>query len=165
MIKDKKRAKVFYSKLDYYKISFNKENPIQIELFLPFLLCDTVKSTDNIGIDNGWGLYTNDDFKLKIKSYTTNNIEYLHRIEYGNNLGNPYNNNVNPFYIFDILSFEGKKFFIKYYKDDIDALLDDQKKTIKSYENRLKEEKEIYDIMVDEMMLLNRVIYGTRKII
>ena len=40
-------------------------------------------------------------------------------IEYGHKMHNNYNNFVSPFFLFDIMTEQGKKFFIDYYSDDI----------------------------------------------
>jgi len=52
-----------------------------------------------------------------------NGKEYLDHILYGKNLDNSYNNFVNPFYLFGIFNNDGKKFFLNYYSEEIDAQL------------------------------------------
>lgn len=108
-------------KTDKLSISHNK-NPIKMEKFLKFLKCEVMIETDNLGYLNGWRERKGND-DLIIKSGIVDKIEYLNSIQYKKNLGNPWNNYVNPFYLFDILTEEGKSFFIKYYQSEIDLVL------------------------------------------
>jgi hypothetical protein len=108
------------------KISQNKK-PIPMELFLSFLTVDVVRSKKHLGSTNGWTLLMGED-NLQIGGGIVDRVEYLDCLKYKNKLDNKYNDFVNPFYLFDILSEEGKKFFLDYYADDIKAVLDKAEK-------------------------------------
>lgn len=129
--KDSPVKNELYNKLpsDKIKINWNKK-PIKMSLFLSFLTVDVVISRKHLGHDTGWTLRTNDDLKLKIRGGIVRGIDLLDSIEYGKNLSNPYNNFVNPFYLFDIMNDEGKDFFASYYKDEIDMVLDEKRQRI-----------------------------------
>ncbi len=102
-----------YRKLscDKIKINWNK-NPVKMSEFLSFLTVEVQRSYDHLGATTGWTMLENKECKLKIKGGVVGSIEYLDGIEYGTNLDNPYNNFVNPFYLFDILSKQGQLFFL-----------------------------------------------------
>jgi hypothetical protein len=72
---------------------------------------------------------------------------------YGKNLDNPYNNFVNPFYIFDILNEDGKKFFLEYYAEDINIILkltDGKAKVAVSHRDKTFEFWERYGVKTSE---------------
>jgi hypothetical protein len=108
-------------KNDKIKINWNKK-PIRIDLFTSFLTIPTEISTDHLGSDMGWTRRVNSAHLLEIGGGIVGGVNYLDSIKYGKNLANPYNNYVNPFFLFDIMTDEGKKFFIDYYKDDIEEI-------------------------------------------
>ena len=92
--------------------------------FLSFLTVDTqIPDTDWTGKEYGWTKRVGDN-KLIITGGWYKDIEYLDAIEYGTRLDNGYNNFVNPFYLWDILTEEGRQFFLDYYKDDIQMRID-----------------------------------------
>jgi hypothetical protein len=126
---------------DKIKINWNKK-PIEMNLFLSFLTVPVVRSNDHLGYWNGWTKLTNSESKLVIGGGIVNDTEYLDHIEYGKNLDNPYNNYVNPFYLFDILNDDGKRFFINYYKQDIEKMVADAKYGIEGLVNQLEKRKE-----------------------
>lgn len=111
--------KKFYSQLNAEKIKINwNKNPIQMELFLSFLTVETQRQTGFLGASTGWTRYTGDN-NLVITGGIIRNREYLDHILYGKNLDNQYNDFVNPFYLFPIMTDTGKRFFLDYYNDEI----------------------------------------------
>ncbi len=120
----------FYNKLnaDKIKINWNK-NPVKMDLFTSFLNVELIRSHDHLGSNNGWSKLYNESFNLVIGGGFVDGIEYLDSIQFGRKLSNPYNNYVNPFYLFEIMNIRGQSFFIDYYKDEID-------KIVKSYEDK-----------------------------
>jgi hypothetical protein len=122
----------------------NNKNPIELEKFLSFLTVDTTLHKNNLGYSRGWRERSGSN-NLVIKSGIYKGVEYLDNIEYGRNLHNPYNNYVNPFYLFDILTSQGKEFFLNYYKNNIDKIEKDlelkyrkSKDNYYSFKNTLK---------------------------
>lgn len=120
------------------KMNWNK-NPIHMETFLRFLTIDIEQSKNHFGSERGWTLYFNESHKLEIVGGIVNGTEYLDHIKYGEKLANRYNNFVNPFYLFEIINDEGKKFFLDYYKDEINALLLKKQNDIDLKLNQIKE--------------------------
>jgi hypothetical protein len=115
--------KKFLRALDFDKVTINwNKNPIPMNLFLSFLTVEVERKTDGLGSSNGWTKLVGED-GLIIGGGIIKGVEYLDRLKYGERLDNPYNNHVNPFYMFGILNQEGRKFFVEYYKDDIQAIL------------------------------------------
>lgn len=129
--------KEFLSKLknDKIKINWNK-NPIKMADFLSFLTVEVEKSERHLGWDNGWTRYHGKD-DLVIGGGVVNKVEYLDTLKYKRKLDNPWNDFVNPFYLFDIMTQEGKDFFLDYYKDEIE----DQIKSANSAYERAKRHK------------------------
>jgi hypothetical protein len=123
--------KKFYSQLPKDKTAMNlNKKPIPMKLFLSFLTVETKKETKFLGSCTGWTQYTGEN-NLEITGGIVNRTEYLDHILYGKNLDNPYNNFVNPFYLFEIMNKDGKKFFLDYYADDIAKLKDTAENKIK----------------------------------
>lgn len=125
---------------DKIKINRNK-NPIKMQQFLSFLKVDTARSTDHLGACNGWTLLRGAD-GLKISGGVVNGVEYLDSIEYKQKLHNKYNNFVNPFYLTEILTDEGIEFFVKYYADEIEAILTKNKNAVENAKLALAKAKE-----------------------
>ncbi len=145
-IKDLKDS--FYNKLnnDKIKINWNK-NPIKMDLFISFLNVKLVRSHDHLGSNNGWTKLNNESISLVIGGGFVNGIEYLDSIQFGRKLSNPYNNYVNPFYLFEIMTSEGQSFFVDYYKDDINNIVKSYEDKKNNAENNLKmARKELIDI-------------------
>lgn len=141
ILSDSAINKEFYSKLDYDKIKINwNKNPIKMDLFLSFLTVDVVKSNNNLGIRNGWTEYENKDISLIIRGgYVSEaKCEYLDRLQYGKNLQNPHNDFCNPFYLFDIFTKEGKRFFVEYYRNDMIEFMSKLDDIIKYKETELQ---------------------------
>lgn len=135
-----------YKKLESDKIKINwNKNPIPMEKFLSFLTVPYERSHNHLGASNGWTRLYNHDHKLEIGGGIVNGVEYLDSIQYGYRKSNPYNNYVNPFYMFDILSDDGKKFFIEYYKSDIEKIISEKMKLVDHLEQKLNSEKGILD--------------------
>jgi hypothetical protein len=157
-IKNMNLKEEFYKKLsqDKTKINWNK-NPIKMDLFLSFLTISVIKSHNNLGYDNGWTVYENDKFKLKVQGGIVNGIEYLDDIQFGTRLDNNYNNYVNPFYLSEILTSEGLKFFVNYYKDEINNILSTYNKEIIVLENELNSTKEVYTKVLKEVENLRNI--------
>lgn len=138
--------KKFYHDLDKDKIQINwNKNPIQMVKFLSFLTVETIRTNDRLGSGNGWTLFENKDLKLKIGGGIVGGVEYLDTIEYGVKLANSYNNYVNPFYLFEIMNEDGKKFFFEYYQKEIDLLKTETIKYIKKLRKEIKEEIDLLD--------------------
>lgn len=149
---DQELNKNFYYHLDMKKIEINlNKNPIPMEKFLSFLTITVVRSTDHLGASNGWTKYRNEEHKLIVGGGVCDGGHWLHDLQFGNKLHNPYNNYVNPFYLFDILNDEGKSFFVNYYKKEINELLSKQKSKVKNLSSELKEEKELQSKMSKEV--------------
>ena len=153
------KMKNFYSQLPDEKIKINgNKNPVPMKLFLSFLTIQTQKQTDFLGSCNGWTQYTGDN-RLVISGGIVNGKEYLDHILYKKNLDNPYNNFVNPFYLFEIMNDDGKKFFLDYYSKEIAAMKNKAYEKVKSakinLEQAIKEEIELatfwysYKIIID----------------
>jgi hypothetical protein len=137
--------------LDKNKIQINRGNPIKMNLFLTFLTVPVVKNTNHPGHDTGWTQYKGDN-DLIIGGGILSSGEYLNDIQFKKNLDNPYNNYVNPFALFDILTEEGKRFFIEYYREDIEKIkrdelikLDNLRKKIAESEKNIEEIDNLLD--------------------
>ena len=134
--------KCFYKQLKYDKIKINwNKNPIKMELFLSFLTVDVERSTKHFGSSTGWTLLKGDD-DLNIGGGVISGVEYLDSIKYRSNLSNPYNNFVNPFFLFDILNNEGRKFFINYYSSEIEEILKNSTRLVTQTEQAFERAKE-----------------------
>lgn len=131
--------------LDYDKIKINwNDNPIRMDLLISFLTVPVERSYDHLGSTNGWTKVFNEEHKLIIcggKPYQ-GGVEYIDHIEYGVKLHNRFNNWVNPFFLFPIMTQEGKDFFLDYYKKDIAEVIQKQKDAVSWAKARLKAEKE-----------------------
>lgn len=123
--------KSLMQKLDYNKFKINGSGGkglIRMELFLSFLTVPVIRSNDHLGASTDWTKLTGED-ELIISggvlgvraSGSVERVEFLDSIKYKKKLHNNYNNWVTPFHIWEILNLEGKAFFSKYYKDDINA--------------------------------------------
>jgi len=129
----------FYGKLPDKKINFSwNENPIRMDSFLKFLKVPTTRSYDHLGSDNGWTRLNNNELGLVISGGIPHNIEYLDTIQFGKNLSNPYNNYVNPFYLWEIFTEEGKIYFYNYYEDEIRERVNDLFYEMNSTKKKLK---------------------------
>lgn len=146
------KKKEFYKYLsnDKVKINWNK-NPIEIKLFVSFLTVDVVRNKDCLGSDNGWTLLENKELNLKIGGGVVNGVELLDTLQFGTKLDNPYNNYVNPFYIFSILNNEGRLFFFEYYKSDIEQLTKQHEDRIHNLKSSLAETKKELQEMILEV--------------
>lgn len=115
-----------YKKLDKgkIKIKWNK-NLIKMDLFLSFLDISLDRSKCHLGSCTGWTKLFNKSKKLVVRGGIVNGVEYLDLIEYGENLDNMFNNFVSPFYLFGILSKEGRDFFMNYYKEIFTVIIND----------------------------------------
>jgi len=141
----------FLQKLDRDIIQINRNsNPIKMELFKSFLIVNIEKSKNNLGVGNGWTEHKGND-DLIIKGGIVNNIEYLDSIQYKRKLSNIYNNYVNPFSIFDILNEDGKRFFFKYYENEINKQLLKITNNIQSSESKTKSLKEEQEKIINEI--------------
>lgn len=145
----------FYDKLqsDKIKINWNK-NPIKMDVFLSFLTIPVERSYDHLGSDTGWTKLNNKEHKLVVSGGIVGNIEYLDNIQYGIKLSNQFNNYVNPFYLFDILTKEGQAFFLGYYANEIDAIVSAEKDGIAFQERTLANSKKNINVIEQEIELL-----------
>ena len=133
------------SDLKYDKIKINwNNNPIPMKLFLSFLNVEVVKSYDHLGSTNGWTKYYNSEIQLEIGGGLVNNEQWLDSIKYGKKKANPYNNYVNPFYLWEIMNDEGKRFFLEYYKEDIEEIITSKKENVQYLKDSyVKKQKEL----------------------
>lgn len=139
----------YLSKLHYDKIKINwNKNPVKMKDFMSFLKVSVEKTTNHLGYANGWTRYHGEN-NLIITGGWVGGIEYLDALQYKKNLDNPYNNYVNPFYIWDILTEEGHKFFLNYYKEDFLKILETQNCKIESAEKKLESLNKELDEMDD----------------
>ena len=115
--------KEFYSKLpsDKFKINW-AENPIRMDMFLSFLTISVLRSKNHLGCRTGWTLHENKEEKLLVGGGVVGGVELLDSLQFGHRLSNPYNNYVNPFFLWEILNDKGRKFFFEYYEDDISEI-------------------------------------------
>ena len=139
----------FYDELksDKIKINWNKK-PIDMKLFLSFLTIEVKRSIDHLGASNGWTLLENHDLSLKVGGGYAHGKEMLDSLQFGIKLSNSFNNYVNPFYLFGIFNNVGKRFFIDYYKEDIQGIVDIQKHSISVLKTQL----------IDKEILLKKII-------
>ena len=123
--------KKLIDQLDHGKIKINwNKSPIKMDTFISFLTIETEISRDHLGASNGWTQRFNNDLSLIIGGGIVNGVNYLDSIQYKKNLQNRYNNYCNPFYLFDIMTDEGKSFFVKYYEADISKLIAERKSKV-----------------------------------
>lgn len=147
--------KEFYYKLDYDRLMVNSnKNPIEMELFLSFLIVKVKRSTEHLGYCTGWTKLTNTDHKLEIGGGIVNGVEYLDSLRYKKGLHNQYNNWVTPFNMFELLTKKGQSFFFEYYKDNIKTICNDAKENIENLQIKVKEAKEVYKAINDEISFL-----------
>lgn len=148
--------KEFYNKLPYDKIQINwNKNPIPMKLFLSFLTVSVKLTTDHLGYDTGWSQRVNEDLKLIVKGGSVDGVEYLDNIQYGTKLSNSYNNYVNPFYLFPILTHEGRMFFIDYYKDEIEKLFEKFDHAIDFHKRQQQEQELMLKMASDDIARLS----------
>ena len=114
-----------------------------MDLFLSFLTVEVVRSHDHLGCCNGWTLLENNGLNLIISGGIIHGVEYLDSLRFKTKLSNHYNNFVNPFFMFEILTEKGQSFFIEYYKDDINKIVTDNKNKAKQFEKQLNEQKKL----------------------
>lgn len=141
------------------KIKFNwNKNPIKMDLFLSFILVDIESNSECLGYGNGWREYVNSDISLKIKGGLVHGYGVLlDSIQFGKNLQNKYNNFVNPFYLWDIMNNEGRKFFLEYYKEDIKKVLKDESDTLKYFRSKVKEQNDLIQEYKQQLQQLTSI--------
>lgn len=123
---------------DKIKINWN-ERPIKMELFLSFLTIPIEIRKGHLGESTGWTQRVNKDLPLIIRGGKMRGGEYLDSIQYKEKLQNPYNNYVNPLYLWDIFTDEGKAFFLKYYEDDIAKVIKEKARRVEILQNQVIE--------------------------
>lgn len=141
----------FFSKLNANKIKMNGGNPVKMSVFLSFLTIPIERVKSGFWSGNGWTHLTNKESKLEIKGGIVKGVEFLNTLEFGEKLNNPYNNYVNPFYLWGILNEDGKAFFLDYYKEDIENALQEQKDKIFNLGKSLLAEKGNLDKMLSDI--------------
>lgn len=143
--------KELYDKLDSSKIEIaQNKNPIRMELFMSFLKVPVVKIKDCLGSSTGWTRYENEEIGLVICGGRVRGVEYLDSIQYKKNPSNKYNNYVNPFFIFDVLTNEGRKFFANYYETEILKIISDTKSALESAMKNAITLNDLYNGLVKE---------------
>lgn len=146
----KEIVEALYSKLPYLSdlIIEGKHKPIEMDLFLSFLTIEVSKKS----ILASWTERVNKNHKLIINGYLhKSNTECLESIEFGEHLNNPWNNDVNPFYLFDIMTKEGQRFFLDYYKEDIESVVRSKVEDIDRLKHELTEEMKSMDLIQEEL--------------
>ncbi len=143
--------KEFYNKLpsDKIKINWNKK-PIKMDIFLSFLTVPVIRSRDHFGSDTGWTLLENKEINLRIGGGIVGDVEYLDTLRLGAKLSNPYNDYVNPFFLWEILDNQGREFFIGYYANEISNTIDSVARAIEVTKNKLAHLKSNHKKMVEE---------------
>lgn len=140
-----------YKKLSNDKIKIcNNKNPIEMKLFLSFLVVVLKRSTHHLGCDNGWTKYTNDEIGLTITGGIYQGVEYLNSIQRKEKLQNEYNDYINPFYLFDVMTKEGKRFFSQYYSSDIEKVISDSQQRIAELRDELNSFEYYHKILINE---------------
>lgn len=94
-----------------------------MEVFLSFLTIPVEIIRDHLGSSTGWTQRKNGEHRLIIGGGFYKGVEWLDTLQYGEKLSNPWNDYVNPFFLFDILTKEGKRFFLDYYEEDIEKII------------------------------------------
>jgi hypothetical protein len=126
------------NKMDWDKPKYNRKNRLKMEKFLSFLTVELkVPEGRWLGKDTGWTLWTGEN-GLEISGAVIGGVEYYNSIQYGNRLHNNYNNYVNPFYLFEIMSDDGRKFFLDMYREDIDRQIIKAKSKSEAAKKELK---------------------------
>lgn len=128
----------------------SKKKTIKMDVFLSFLTVPVIRSRNHLGCNNGWTLLENEEIHLKVGGGIINSVEYLDNLQLGTKLSNPYNNYVNPFYLWDILYDQGKEFFVGYYTDEISGIINSVIKSIEATENKLANLKYNHKKMMEE---------------
>ena len=105
------------------------KNPIPMENFLLFLTVKT-KLSRCLRRNSGKRERINESENLVITGSVMGGVEYLDTIEFGEKLQSPYNNYVNPFYLFPLMTSEGKAFFKGYYSAEIKSLIKGLKENV-----------------------------------
>ena len=147
--------KEFYDKLKSQKTEINwNKNPIKMVQFLSFLTVEVEIIRDAPGSGFGWTRRENKSIGLIIRGGIVNGVEYLDNLQFGEKLSNQYNNYVNPFYLFDILTEEGKAFFVDYYKDEISAIIESTKQKVAFLKKKLAEQKILFASIQNEVKQL-----------
>ena len=125
-----------------------------MDKFLQYLTVKTKLSRKNLGFDNGWRKRHNESENLVITGGVMRGVEYLNAIEFGEKLQNPYNNYVNPFYIFHLMTSEGKAFFTRHYSDEIKKLIKGLNENVVEAKNKIETDmalvKELEKIQKDQ---------------
>jgi hypothetical protein len=113
----------FFKPLSWKKLEMHHhQGKITVPLLLSFLTVETERNKTCLGSSNGWTQHRGPN-GLIVSGGFVNGVELLNSVQYGTNLDNCYNNFVNPFYLFDIMTEEGKSFFLDLYRDDILELM------------------------------------------
>jgi len=111
--------KEFFRQLSWKKIEMHQhKGKITIPLFLSFLTVETERNETCLGSSNGWTQHRGPN-GLIVSGGFVGGVELLNSVQYGTNLDNGYNNFVNPFYLFEIMTEEGRAFFLELYREDI----------------------------------------------
>lgn len=140
---------------DRIKINWNKK-PIPMDLFLSFLTIPTEISRNHLGRYNGWTQRFNKEHELIIRGGIVGGVNYLDCIEYKKKLNNPYNNYVNPFYLFDIMNNEGKIYFLDYYEYDIEKELKEQSDKVAFHASKVTIEQNKLNAYLKEIKDINK---------
>jgi hypothetical protein len=134
--------KEFHGKLPSNKIKiFQNNNPIKMEKLLSFLTVPTIKIENHLGRCNGWTMRENKELNLIIVGGLVNCVEWIDNIQFGKNLANPYNNYVNPFYLWEIMTKDGLDFFLTYYEEEMKKRKEEIKKQMHKLSNKIKSSK------------------------
>jgi len=148
---------LFYTKLDLDLIAFNyNKNPIKMDMFLGFLKFKIERSKNHLGSNNGWTKLESKNHQLIVMGGCVDGIEYLNSIKYKTNLHNVYNNFVTPFQMFNLLTKEGRLFFLDYYGNEISEIISNKREEAKRLEHSMKQaQKELLSIKKEYQALKN----------
>jgi len=119
--------------------------PIRMQDFISMLTVPVTPCKNFLGESTGWTKYENKSCGLILTggSVRVNGHvdEFLDSIQYGKNLENPYNNYVNPFFLFPIMKDEGRAFILRYYDSEINKEIGRQKKSIEAMAVAVEDKK------------------------
>lgn len=148
--------KSLFMQLRNDKFKINGKHRINMDLFISFIEVPLTRSINHLGSTFGWTQLVNNDHNLIIGGGFIDGIEYLDTIQYGNKLNNQFNNYVNPFFLLPIMNLEGKSFFIEFYKQDIENIIQKQRDVISHAELNLKIANSELDELMHELYKLTK---------
>lgn len=141
-----------YRYLDFTNL-YKRKNPIKMSDFLSYLTVPYEKRPHWSG-DRLSTLYVNEEHKLRINGVIISGVEYLNHITYKSGMEGGISNMVNPFYIFHILSDEGKRVVSSHYKEDLKKVVEQKVSEVQLKQTSLDKSKYILSLIEAEMETL-----------